>query len=81
MEINLDTKDTREYAHWLHLLSEIQEIHKAVQREPNTNGLKMARSLAYNILADLHDLIDQTEGNQVADSASDLNLDHLELAI
>ena len=79
MEFNLDTKDTNEYAQWLHLLEEIQEIHRAVQSEPNTNGLKMARSMAYNILADLHDLIDQTESNPDG-KASAPQTDHLELA-
>ena len=79
MEIDLNTKDTQEYAQWLHLLNEIQEIKQTVQSEPNTKGLRMGRSLAYNILADLHDLIDQTEANQ-AGNASVPESNNLELA-
>ncbi|MCW8962732.1 MAG: hypothetical protein OQL16_02970 [Gammaproteobacteria bacterium] len=64
MEIDLNTKDTEEYKEWLSLLKEIRAIHEALQNEPNANGLKLARSLAYNILADIHALIDKVESDQ-----------------
>jgi len=61
MEIDLNTKDTEEYAQWLALIKEIQAIQDALKNEPNARGLKVARSLAYNILADIHELIHRTE--------------------
>ena len=61
MEIDLNTKDTDEYKQWLELLREIRAIHETLQNEPNSKGLKLARSLAYNILADIHSLIDQVD--------------------
>jgi len=64
MEIDLNTKDTEEYEQWLALLREIKEIHTTLQNEPNARGLKMARSLAYNILADIHALIDKAESGE-----------------
>gem|GEM_PF-4185776 len=79
MEIDLNTKDTEEYEQWLALLKEIKEIHTTLQSEPNAMGLRLARSLAYNILADIHALIDKTEAAQVAsdkedDPLKDINL-------
>lgn len=61
METNLNTKDTEEYEQWLALLKEIRAIHDTLQNEPNAKGLKLARSLAYNILADIHSLIEKSE--------------------
>lgn len=68
MEIDLNTKDTEEYEQWLSLLREIRAVHEALQDNPNAKGLKMARSIAYNILADIHALIDKVEqgGDQQA---------------
>lgn len=79
MEIDLNTRDTKEYEQWLSLLREIKEIHTTLQSEPNARGLKLARSLAYNILADIHALIDEaesSENNSVEgdDSLKDINL-------
>lgn len=79
MEIDLNTKDTDEYEQWLALLKEIRAIHEALQNEPNANGLKLARSLAYNILADIHELIDTVESSnkgikEDSDPLSSLNL-------
>ena len=64
MEIDLNTKDTEEYEQWLALLKEIRAIHETLQNEPNSKGLRLARSLAYNILADIHALIDKSETAQ-----------------
>ena len=61
MEIDLNTRDTDEYKQWLALLKEIKSIHQTLQNEPNAKGLKMARSIAYNILADIHELLDQSD--------------------
>ncbi len=61
MEIDLNTRDTDEYKQWLALLKEIKSIHQTLQNEPNAKGLKMARSIAYNILADIHELLDQAD--------------------
>jgi len=69
--VDLDTEDTEEYEQWLALLKEIQAIHQTLQAEPNSKGLKMARSLAYNILADIHALIDKTEGDQASSNDDD----------
>ena len=79
MEVDLNTKDTEEYKQWLALLKEIKEIHTTLQNEPNAKGLKLARSLAYNILADIHALIDKSEtaqGDNVEDDdpLKDINL-------
>ena len=64
-EIDLNTKDTQEYKEWLALLREIRSIQETLQNEPNSTGLKLARSLAYNILASIHTLIDQAESDTV----------------
>ena len=71
MEIDLNTKDTEEYEQWLALLKEIRAVHEALQTHPNAKGLKMARSLAYNILADIHSLIDKAESSSAPEAASD----------
>lgn len=61
MEINLNTAETNEYKEWLALMKEIRLIHEALKKEPNATGLKMARSHAYNILADIHELLEIAE--------------------
>ena len=71
MEIDLNTKDTEEYEQWLALLREVRAVHEALQNNPNAKGLKLARSLAYNILADIHALIDKAEQNSAQGSATD----------
>ena len=80
MEIDLNTKDTEEYEQWLSLLREIRAVHEALQDNPNAKGLKMARSIAYNILADIHALIDKVEqgGDQQAAEEED-SIDKLDL--
>ena len=79
MEIDLNTKDTEEYEQWIALLKEIRAIHETLQNEPNAKGLKMARSLAYNILADIHALIDKAESSQSSDTAGDDPLKNMNL--
>lgn len=74
MEVDLNTKDTEEYKQWLSLLREIRSIQETLQNEPNSNGLRLARSLAYNILADIHALIDQVEAHEAADASEDDSL-------
>jgi len=80
MEIDLNTKDTEEYRQWLALLGEIRAIHEALKNEPNTKGLKLARSLAYNILADIHELIDKAESPRSTDEVSENPLNNLNLS-
>ena len=75
MEIDLNTKDTEEYAQWLSLLKEIRAIHETLQDQPNSTGLKLARSLAYNILADIHALIDKAEVLEADDDKEGSSLD------
>jgi len=79
MEIDLNTNDTEEYEQWLALIKEIRAIHDALQEEPNVRGLKMARSLAYNILADIHELIDKTESGKGTDQQDGTPLEGLKL--
>ena len=74
METDLNTKDTEEYEQWLSLLKEIRAIHDTLQNEPNAKGLKLARSLAYNILADIHALIDKTEAEKNSQLADEVPL-------
>ena len=79
MVIDLNTKDTEEYEQWLALLKEIKEIHSTLQNAPNAKGLKMARSLAYNILADIHALIDKSESNESIEADDDDPLNGINL--
>jgi len=58
MEIDLNTADTDEYKNWLALLSEISRIQDALKNNPNKKGLKLARSHAYNLLADIQAMLD-----------------------
>ena len=58
MEIDLNTADTDEYKSWLALLSEISRIQDALKNNPNKEGLKLARSHAYNLLADIQSMLD-----------------------
>ncbi len=59
--MDLNTVDTREYRRWLALLSEISSIQDALKKNPNQEGLKLARSHAYNLLADIQSLLDFQE--------------------
>ncbi|MCW8964044.1 MAG: hypothetical protein OQL16_09620 [Gammaproteobacteria bacterium] len=58
MEIDLNTADTDEYKSWLALLSEISRIQDALKNNPNKEGLRLARSHAYNLLADIQAMLD-----------------------
>lgn len=58
MDIDLNTEDTDEYKNWLALLAEIGRIQGALKDNPNKMGLKLARSHAYNLLADIQSLLD-----------------------
>jgi len=58
MEIDLNTADTDEYKSWLALLSEISRIQDALKNNPNKEGLRLARSHAYNLLADIQSMLD-----------------------
>ena len=62
MEINLDTADTDEYKNWLALLNELSQIQEVLKNNPNKKGLKAARSHAYNLLADIQLILDQSNG-------------------
>lgn len=64
MKTDLNTVETSEYQGWLALMKELRLIHEALKTQPNAEGLKLARTHAYNILADLHDMIEIAEGNQ-----------------
>lgn len=59
--MDLNTVDTREYRRWLALLSEISRIQDALKENPNQRGLRLARSHAYNLLADIQSLLDYQE--------------------
>lgn len=56
--MELNTVDTQEYRRWLALLSEITNIQDAIKQNPNQKGLRLARSHAYNLLADIQSLLD-----------------------
>ena len=59
MEIDLNTADTEEYKHWLAILAELSRIQDALKDNPNEQGLKLARSHAYNLLADIQSMLDR----------------------
>ncbi len=79
MEINLNTAETSEYKEWLALMKELRLIHDVLKKAPNAEGLKLARSHAYNILADIHDLLEIAEGKkptsnkEIADPLDDIS--------
>ncbi len=58
MEIDLNTEDTDEYKQWLAILAELSRIQDALKDNPNKEGLKLARSHAYNLLADIQSMLD-----------------------
>lgn len=60
-EIDLNTLETAEYHGWIRLLEEICAIQTALKINPNVKGLKLARSSAYNALADIQILMDLIE--------------------
>lgn len=61
MEIDLNTADTDEYRHWLALLRELTRIQDALKNNPNKEGLRLARSHAYNLLADIQSMLDRVD--------------------
>ena len=74
MEIDLNTVETDEYKHWLALLGEISRIQDALKNNPNKEGLRLARSHAYNLLADIQAMLDlehlQPQKDAVAEESS-----------
>ena len=66
MTDKLNTKETIEYKEWLTLMKNLQRIQDTLKKEPSVEGLKMARSHAYNMLADIHDLLDIAENGRDA---------------
>ena len=61
MEIDLNTADTDEYRHGLALLRELTRIQDALKNNPNKEGLRLARSHAYNLLADIQTMLDRVD--------------------
>jgi hypothetical protein len=71
MEIDLNTADTDEYRHWLALLAELSRIQDALKNNPNKKGLRLARSHAYNLLADIQAMLDVVEHMQPEDKLAE----------
>ena len=71
MEIDLNTADTDEYREWLALLNELSQIQAVLRDNPNKKGLKIARSHAYNLLADIQILLDHSYGVLKTDASND----------
>ena len=82
MEVDLNTADTDEYRNWLALLNELTQIQQVLKNNPNKKGLRIARSHAYNLLADIQIILDLNEGRfqpagTAANSESDTESMHL----
>jgi hypothetical protein len=58
---DFNTIETVEYHQWVRLLEEVCLIQLALKENQNTEGLKQARSAAYNVLADIQMLVDALE--------------------
>jgi len=64
--MDLNTVQAGEYQHWMLLLNEVCSIQEILKLHPNVQGLDQARSLAYNVLADIQMLMDSIH-RQAAD--------------
>ena len=80
MEIDLNTADTDEYREWLALLNELSQIQAVLRDNPNRKGLKIARSHAYNLLADIQILLDHSHGVLRTSASNDAAQDTAEVA-
>ena len=59
--MDLNTVETEEYQQWLNVLKGVCAIQTALKENPNSKGLKQARSAAYNVLADIQMLTEALE--------------------
>ena len=58
---DFNTIETVEYHQWVRLFEEVCSIQSALKENQNAKGLKLARSAAYNVLADIQMLVDALE--------------------
>lgn len=56
--MGLNTVQANEYQHWMLLLNGVCSIQEILKLHPNVQGLDQARSVAYNVLADIQILMD-----------------------